>query len=70
MGKGTTPDIGDNATEVANNLIDTLGVDPCMLSMIIVVIASFALIVYNNKHAKDMAKLNVEQLQRLLDKNK
>jgi len=53
-------------SEVLRNVIDALGGDPCILAILIIVIASFALIVYAYRHQERMEKLRLKQVADIL----
>lgn len=61
----TLPDIGDNTKEVAQSLIEALGVDPCLLSIIAVFVISLLIIMANNRHQQKMEEIRMKQFKEL-----
>lgn len=47
-------------------LIEKLGVDPCMLMVATVVVASFVLIVYTFKHHEKMENKRIDQFNNMV----
>lgn len=56
--------MGENEKEVANNLINTLGVDPCLLAIVIIVIAFF---VFLTRSSKEREQVERQRLKDALD---
>ncbi len=61
--KGQTPGV---ISEVLQKVIDALGGDPCVLAILIIVLASFALITYTYRHQERMEKLRLKQAADIL----
>lgn len=56
--------MGENETAVANNLIDTLGVDPCLLSIVVIVVA---FIIFMGFTAREKEKIERQRVKDALD---
>ena len=56
--------MNSNTTDVANNLINTLGIDPCLLAIVTVVISFLLLMAFS---AKQKEQIERERLKDALD---
>ena len=56
--------MGDNEKEVATKLIDTLGVDPCLLAIVVIVLAFIFLM---GTTAKEKEKIERQRVKDALD---